>query len=72
MKHVESTNNLEVHQRRRAKYLADRPIRGEVESRDDEPIRVIEVNDFSFAVKVQSADSGTEWVPFDELTSKAD
>jgi hypothetical protein len=70
MKNVNNPNDLVVHADRRAKYLADRPAKGDVMYRDGKPVKVIGLNDFDFEVKIQGAD-GLESVPFDELTRES-
>jgi hypothetical protein len=65
---VDDTNDLGRHRNRRESYLSDRPVKGDVMYRNGRPVTGIDVNDFSFEVKVRPADVGAEWVPFDELT----
>jgi hypothetical protein len=51
MKHVDNTGDLVAMQARRAKYLAEGLVKGDVMYRNGEPVKVVGTDDFNFEVK---------------------
>jgi uncharacterized protein YqfB (UPF0267 family) len=51
---------------RRARYLVERPSKGDVRFHKGRRVRVQDLDDFNFTVKIET-DDGVETVPFDEL-----
>lgn len=71
MKHVDKPEDLAVLQARRTKFLAERPVKGEVMYRNGEPVEVVDVDDFNFEVKYRSAGGGIQSAPFEEFTRES-
>lgn len=68
MKHVDKPEDLVAIQTRRAKFLIDRPVKGDVMYRNGEPVKVVGTDDFKFEVKYESAGDGIQSAPFEEFT----